>query len=170
MEKFIQRLREDYKEIRFVKAEGFYWSPTDQAVAYNEKDNQASRWVLLHELAHAVLGHQNYETDFELLLMESAAWDTAKKLAKHYKTEIDEDHIQDCLDTYRDWLHRRSTCPTCGNRSLQENARQYSCFNCGTEWQVSASRFCRPYRMIVDHQSIVEEQDQKRKVIKNAFF
>jgi predicted RNA-binding Zn-ribbon protein involved in translation (DUF1610 family) len=60
---------------------------------------------------------------------------------------LNPDHIQDCLDTYRDWLHRRSRCPTCGMHVLQDKSNSYKCFNCGTSWQVSGRRFARPYRL-----------------------
>jgi hypothetical protein len=75
-------------------------------------------------------------------------WEKAKQLAESLNYTIDPDHIQDCLDTYRDWLYQRSTCPTCTNCSLQTNSRTYACFNCGTNWNVSSSRMCRPYRKL----------------------
>jgi hypothetical protein len=104
-------------------------------------------WSLLHEVGHALLDHQSYDSDLELVEMESLAWQKAKEVGVAYGHTIDEDHIQDCIDTYRDWLHQRSACPNCDNRSLQQDARHYKCFNCGQTWAVSASRFCRPYRL-----------------------
>jgi hypothetical protein len=94
-----------------------------------------------------MLGHQTYRSDFELLLLEVAAWDKAKQLAASQGITMDEEHIQDCLDTYRDWLHERSTCPRCGTVSLQASPSEYNCHNCSASWQVSKSRFCRPYRL-----------------------
>jgi hypothetical protein len=79
--------------------------------------------------------------------MEVAAWEYAKELAKRYGVSIDEDHVQDCLDSYRDWLYKRSICPACGTKSIQQDQElQYQCFNCRSMWGVAASRFCRPYR------------------------
>jgi hypothetical protein len=51
------------------------------------------------------------------------------------------------LDTYRDWLYKRSICPTCTAKCLQQgDFVHYRCFNCHTTWRVTASRFCRAYR------------------------
>lgn len=105
-------------------------------------------WALLHEVSHALLGHQTYHTDVELLQLEVAAWARAEQLAADFDIHIEADHIQDCLDTYRDWLHGRSICPTCTTRSLQQSDHHYRCHNCHTSWRVSASRFCRPYRAV----------------------
>jgi len=112
---------------------------------------------MLHELAHATLGHNSYETDFELLLLEVAAWDKAKALARDYGETIDDEHVQDCIDTYRDWLYQRSNCPACSTTSLQESAVSYKCFNCGSSWTVTASRFCRPYRLMAKQQKTPHE-------------
>lgn len=134
--------------VSFKPGKSFYWSPHQQTVVYDASllDQEPGIWSLLHETAHASLGHAIYKTDFELLMMEVAAWEHAKKLAKQLNLKIDEGHVQDCLDTYRDWLHRRSTCPTCGSVGLQHSSSQYNCHNCNTVWQVTTARFCRPYR------------------------
>jgi hypothetical protein len=135
-------------DIKFAPGETFSWSPVKRTVYYDASalDQVTGEWALIHETAHALLGHTNYSDDFNLLTMEVAAWDKAKEIAHTFGATIDEEHIQDCLDTYRDWLHRRSTCPTCGCVSLQYDARNYACYNCNTRWLVSTARFCRPYR------------------------
>lgn len=135
--------------ISFKQAKSFYWSPASKTVHYDSSNTESdcSIWALLHEAAHAKLDHQNYTSDLELLMLEVAAWDEAKRIANNIGIDIDCDHIEDCLDTYREWLHQRSTCPTCGVVSLQEHANLYRCFNCLNDWQVSTSRFCRPYRL-----------------------
>lgn len=108
-------------------------------------------WSLLHETGHALLGHTSYVADIELLKLEVAAWDRAKQLAKELGTSIDENHIQDCLDTYRDWLDKRSICPNCGTKSIQtDKGSKYRCFNCHTTWRVSNNRFGRAYRQTED--------------------
>lgn len=147
----IARLKADFPELVFTVGNTFYWSPEIKQVIYTDKPSYkpVDKWSLLHEASHALLSHYTYHSDFELLLMESEAWHKAEQLAKRYKLEIDSEHIQDCLDTYRDWLHRRSSCPTCGNQSLQSSPVLYGCFNCGTQWRVSEARFCRPYRLRV---------------------
>jgi hypothetical protein len=144
----LSNLKKDYPSISFVEGDVFSWSPKHSSVKYVPhllKADEGS-WTLLHELAHGILGHTNYSTDFELVKMEAAAWQKAKQLSVNYAVSIDEDHIQDCLDTYRDWLHQRSTCPECTNNSLQTDPNTYTCSNCGQSWHVSNARFCRPYR------------------------
>lgn len=151
-EKHITKLLADIQEvipdITLKPSESFYWSPQQKTIAYKENslNKPEGLWSLLHETAHAQLDHHIYKTDFELLMLEVAAWKQAKTLAHELKTTIDENYLQDCLDTYRDWLHRRSTCPTCGNVGLQHSSSEYRCHNCHTSWHVTAARFCRPYR------------------------
>jgi hypothetical protein len=149
MKKLLETLKTDLPSLQFVAGEAFYWSPKDNTINYKlDLENETSVWALLHEVAHCLLQHTTYNSDFELMQLEVAAWHKAEKLAKHYGVTIDPEHIQDCLDTYRDWLHRRSTCPTCGVVSLQKDSQTYQCFNCQTQWHVSNSRFCRPYRRL----------------------
>lgn len=149
MEKFLKQLHKDYPQLKFVVSDQFCWSPSKGEIMYDRDALSAvtAQWSLLHEVGHALLGHVTYKSDLELIELESAAWHKAQSLGKKYGQEISEDHIQDCMDTYRDWLHQRSACPTCDNRSLQQDSRHYKCFNCGQTWSVSSSRFCRPYRL-----------------------
>lgn len=132
----------------FEPSDSFYWSPKNNKVYYINEDSEQNIWSLLHESAHASLEHKSYKSDFELLTMEMKAWQHAKITAINLGIEINEDHIQDCLDTYRDWLHQRSTCPGCSNVCFQSSSNEYRCHNCYTSWQVSNSRFCRPYRSV----------------------
>jgi len=164
MHNLLPKLTADFPGITFRTGATFRWSSKDKRIVYRADFSKepAGLWSLLHEVGHAKLDHSTYQSDFELLQMEVAAWEAARELAQTYGHQIDPDHIQDCLDTYRDWLHRRSTCPTCGVRSLQETARQYACFNCDTRWNVSASRFCRPYRKLQNTKPEVENRKQAR--------
>lgn len=150
MNELLERLSKDYPHIRFVAGDAFFWSPKDSSVTYGQASTrpEIARWSLLHEVSHGILGHTTYRSDFELMELEVEAWQKASRVAKKYGIKIDPEHIQDCLDTYRDWLHRRSTCPTCGTVSIQKDSRTYECFNCGSSWRVSSSRFCRPYRRL----------------------
>ena len=147
MKKFLEQLQKDFPAIDFVAGSSFCWSPQNQRVIYKNSDSEVANWSILHELGHALLAHQSYQSDIELLLLEVAAWAKAKELGIIYGYQIDEDHIQDCIDSYRDWLDARSTCPECTSNGLQIDSRQYSCFNCQLRWQVTNSRFCRPYRL-----------------------
>ncbi len=147
MEKLTAKLQKILPDIHFQQGESFYWSPQHKRITYILENNEHNTWALLHEASHAILDHSTYNSDYELLHLEVAAWDEAKNLAKKYKISIDEDHIQDCLDTYRDWLHQRSTCPSCSTVCFQSSPNEYRCHNCYTVWRVSNSRFCRPYRL-----------------------
>ena len=150
MEKLLASLRRDFPDLAFAPSDIFSWSSRKQTVNYAKvpADPVHAVWSLLHEMGHALLNHTTYQTDFELVKMEAAAWDRAAALGKKYSHIIDVDHIQDCLDTYRDWLYQRSKCPRCTVTSLQKDMHTYSCYNCDTEWRVSRSKLCRPYRLL----------------------
>lgn len=151
MHKVLDSLQASYPELKFTASDQYCWSPESREIMYNKADintfaNEAV-WSLLHETGHALLQHQTYHADIELLRLEVDAWERAKLLARELDIHIDEDHIQDCLDTYRDWLDKRSICPSCNTKSIQNDAQQtYTCYNCHTTWRVTANRFCRVYR------------------------
>jgi len=150
MQKLLSSLQAAYPKLQFTSGATFVWSPETQEVFYKADASGAkARWSLLHETGHALLGHRSYQADIELIKMEMAAWNKAKELAARFGLKINEDHIQDCLDTYRDWLYRRSICPTCTTKCLQQSDyRHYRCHNCHTTWRVTTSRFARPYRAV----------------------
>lgn len=147
LEKLAKILGESYLESEPVPGDTFYWSPEHRTVYY-DKSNKTPEgmWALLHESGHALLQHTQYYTDIELVLMEVAAWETAKNIAAEMHIEVDEDHVQDCLDSYRNWLHKRSLCPDCNLSGVQIDSATYTCIFCHKKWTVSAERFCRPYR------------------------
>jgi hypothetical protein len=148
MEALVNNLRQSFPSLQFTAGPTFYWSPETNEVFYTSKSKEPKHiWSLLHETGHAVLEHTSYKADIELLQLEIAAWEKAKELAASVGIKIDESHIQDCLDTYRDWLYSRSICPTCTTKCLQQSdMAHYRCFNCHTVWGVTPSRFCRAYR------------------------
>ncbi len=155
MTSLLNLLQKDYPLVIFAPADTFYWSPKQKTVFYNPtKTATAAKWALLHELSHALLNHNAYQTDFELLRLEVAAWQKAKDVASTYDIDIDEDHVQDCLDTYRNWLYARSTCPVCTQTGIQVNKQTYQCINCPNQWRVSSSRFCRPYRTLTTKKTL----------------
>lgn len=147
-DKLLNRLRQDFGQLRFRAGPRFCWSPGSGEVIYKQNaSSETAAYSLLHETGHGLLGHNCYQLDFELVAMEVAAWEKARQLAIGYGVALDENHVQDCLDSYRDWLYRRSVCPSCTNKALQvDNKPEYRCFNCQTSWRVAASRFCRTYR------------------------
>ncbi len=146
-DKLIAKLKKLDESITFEPAKSYYWSPKNQTVYYQEGDStEVGQWTLLHEVSHGLLQHTTYESDYELVLLELQAWDHAKKISKKFKIKIDEDHVQDCLDSYRDWQYKRSLCPDCDLGGVQIDQKTYSCLFCRGKWQVSEARFCRPYR------------------------
>lgn len=137
----ILKLQTAYPDFSFVEGRQFSWSPADQTITYNLKEPYAFL-LLLHELSHALLDHREYRRDVELIAMETAAWDEAKKYAKEYGIEVNEDAVQDHLDTYREWLHARSTCPECSATGYQARASLYECPACTHTWRVNEARLC----------------------------
>lgn len=141
MSSLIHKLKTTFTAISFVEAEQFSWSPSEQTVFYNPEAPQASH-LLLHELSHAALGHREYRRDIELVAMETAAWEKAKEYAETYSVRFNEDVIQDHLDTYRDWLHARSSCPNCSANGYQIERFEYECPACSHRWRVNEARLC----------------------------
>lgn len=149
MDELLTNIKQDFPELSFVSGQSYRWSPHENQITYNSSiDDDSSSWALLHELSHALLSHSEYSSDFELLKLEVAAWNKAQTLQNKYHVTINPDHIQNCLDTYREWLYQRSTCPTCNNTCLQTSLNEYRCFNCHSTWKVTIARFCRPYRLM----------------------
>ncbi|HSX45757.1 MAG TPA: hypothetical protein VLG27_02000 [Candidatus Saccharimonadia bacterium] len=148
MVELIQQLKKTFPKLKFKAGPQFSWSPETAEIIYKTGSaSDEAGWSLLHETGHALLDHHNYRADVELLRLEVAAWQKAQELATKFGIRIDEDHIQDCLDTYRDWLYKRSICPDCSAKCLQQDdSTHYRCFNCHKVWRVSSSRFCRAYR------------------------
>ncbi len=148
MPSLLKQLVRDYPQFTFSTSNDFCWSPKGHEILYNpdQLTSRSGPWTLLHELGHAVLDHTTYTSDIELLQLEAGAWTQARLIGTNYGYEISDDYIQDCMDTYRDWLHQRSACPKCQTRSFQQSSTIYQCFNCQHLWSVSGSKFCRPYR------------------------
>jgi hypothetical protein len=129
------------RSLTLKKGELFSWNHAACVITYNPQAENAEAY-LLHEFSHALLEHKEYAQDIELLKMERAAWDKALILASTLNMEIDEDLIESALDTYRDWLHDRSTCPGCGAAGIETSKQQYGCITCHTTWRVNEARDC----------------------------
>lgn len=143
----LPKLEEDFSAFHFMPATEFRWSPDEMTIYYDERAHDDP--TLLHELAHAILDHKDYLKDIGLIELERDAWEYARStLAPSYGVAIEEDIVQDSLDTYRDWLHARSTCPQCGATGLQVRKSDYKCIACNTLWHVNDARFCALRRYI----------------------
>lgn len=117
----------------------FSFNANTKTITYvpDELENQDGALALLHEIAHMRLGHFSYNYDVELLSLEHEAWDETRRLAREMEVEIDEEHIQECLESYDRWLDKRATCPKCGEYSLQKNKNTFGCFACDCHWKVN---------------------------------
>jgi len=136
----LPKLVADYPAFTFTPGNRFAWSPDQATVYYDATDDNPA--LFLHELSHGILGHHDYSQDVELVAMESHAWDKALELAKTYGVTITDETVQDNLDTYRDWLHARSTCPNCEATGYQSGKHSYSCVACTHTWRVNEARIC----------------------------
>lgn len=126
--RLLERLRGDYPQFKFRTGKKFAFRPPRTIVVGPEEPFWGL--LLLHEVSHAILGHSSFKMDVERLKMECEAWEKAKELALKYGVEVDEDEIQDELDTYRDWLHQKSRCPKCGLTRFQTPDSRYHCPRC----------------------------------------
>ena len=124
----LPRIQKDYPEFKFKSGKKYTFRPPRTIIL--GPPEPFSGLLLLHELSHAILGHKTFRLDVERLKMESEAWDKARELADKYNVRINEDLIQDELDTYRDWLHTRSKCKKCGLTCYQTKDGVYHCPRC----------------------------------------
>ena len=137
------KLAEQFSDLDFQEGEDFLWNASTKTVTYatNPTDDPA---LLLHETAHALLNHRGYSRDIELIQIERQAWDYAKsELGPQFGVPISEELVEDSLDSYRTWLHKRSTCPSCGLNGIQESQKTYRCINCRSRWSVNEARTCQ---------------------------
>lgn len=134
----VQHLASTYPDFVFAESAQAHWSPTEQIVYYNSAESHA-QWIILHETAHALLGHRDYSRDIELLAIERDAWQYATEhLAPMLNISIDKDFIETHLDTYRDWIHAKSTCPNCQSTGIEQAKHSYLCIHCNHTWHVNA--------------------------------
>lgn len=146
----VDKLIADYPNIHFIKGDDFYWSPSTQTVFYRSTKTIEDKRTLLHELAHGLLAHESFSRDVLLLGMEREAWSYAhERLAPRYEVYIDDAVIDAALDSYRDWLHRRSRCPQCEMNGVQKNPDTYRCLACAISWHVNDARRCQLRRVTI---------------------
>lgn len=125
---FLNKVRVDYPDFRFVSGKKFAFRPPRTIMVGPEEPNDSL--LLLHELGHAILLHQDYGTDMARLKMERAAWEKARELATVYGVKFDDEMVENELDTYREWLDKKSRCPSCGLTRFQTPDGVYHCPKC----------------------------------------
>lgn len=128
MNDLLMRLQEDFPEFVFKQGEKFAFKPP-RTIVVEPKEPNASL-LLLHELGHALSGHRNFGTGVQRLKMEREAWEKARELCATYGVNYDEEAVETELDTYRDWLDKKSRCPACGLTRFQTSDGQYHCPRC----------------------------------------
>lgn len=133
----LSQLQKDFPVITFRQSTTFYWSPLEKTVFYADPNDVDQ---LFHETGHAVLDHADYSRDITLLEMERDAWGQAAELAQRYGYVIDSSTIENALDSYRNWLHKRSICPKCGMTGIQTSSTTYSCAACLATWHTNDAR------------------------------
>lgn len=136
----LQQLRSSFPDIMFASGDDFRWSPSTKTVYYPAGSTAIA--TLLHETAHASLNHTGYENDIDLIHLERDAWGTTVELGKRFGVVIDNETVEEALDTYRDWLHARSLCPSCHQNGVQTSENTYTCVLCSQEWSVNDARSC----------------------------
>ena len=137
---FLKQLQSDFAEISFVRDKANLWSPQTREIYYRQP---LSKYSILHELGHALQGHTDYTLDIQLLKMEADAWRKAQQLATNYGLKIPAKYINDCMNTYKDWMLSRAKCPDCDLVGLQAaNTLTYNCCNCSLSWSVPLETKC----------------------------
>lgn len=145
----IEQIKNDYPEFKFEYSDSFSWSHEKSTIYYNEKSISNDWPFLLHELAHGLLNHSDYSHAIDLMQIERDAWDYARILSRDHDLEISEELIEQSLDTYREWLHKRSSCPECAAVGLESEHNHYFCLECQLNWIVNDARSCalRRYKL-----------------------
>ena len=71
MHKILESLKKSHPTLRFVASDQYCWSPETGEIMYKKNDEATldndAVWSLLHETGHALLKHQTYHADVELL-------------------------------------------------------------------------------------------------------
>ena len=135
----IEKLRADFPQFNFAAGEDFHWNFETQTIFFTNSPDFETQ--ILHELGHALNSHSDFEMDVELLQMEVEAWQTSREISEKYGIKISDNSVENHLDTYRDWLHKRSLCTNCLVNGFQQSDLSYKCPTCRTVWSVNDSRF-----------------------------
>lgn len=156
-EELVAELKAEYPRLNFRVNKKFSYRPprticyeTDNKICVTEggfEQKKATKYVsdeqknakneqnwyllqLLHELGHALSGHVDFRTDVDRVRMEREAWERARELCEKYEVDYDEEYVEIAMDSYRDWLHRRSRCVKCGETRYQTADGRYHCAFC----------------------------------------
>jgi len=138
-------------EYKCIPGKRFAYNSATKVITYSSKELTSPKGILaiLHEIAHAKLNHESYKYDLEVLKMEEDAWKLARKEAYFRGVDVDEKHIDECLESYREWTSKRATCPKCKTFGLQLNSTHFECINCKANWKVNRRKDKRVMRRLI---------------------
>ncbi|MBR2695430.1 hypothetical protein IKE86_00760 [Candidatus Saccharibacteria bacterium] len=125
---FLDNLKSAYPNFSFKPGRKFLFRPP-KSIFYLES-NENFRLLLLHELAHALLGHFTFNRSLERLTIERDAWAKTRELCETHGVTFDESLAETELDTYRDWVHQKTLCKTCGATCLEISSESLFCPFC----------------------------------------
>ena len=140
-----------YSQHTFLPAAHFSYDAADEVINYFPQalKTNSGKIALLHEISHCELGHFHYVSDLQLYAMEIDAWLLTRKLAKKFNIPVEEDYIDECIESYNQWIEKRGTCPRCSTFCAQKTEVEFECYNCLTCWRVSADPQVRTQRRII---------------------
>ena len=124
----LARLKVDFPDLRFVQGAKFTFRPPQTIIVGPSEPHHSL--LILHELGHALCKHRDFKTGVQRLKMEREAWEKARELCGSYGVFYDEELVESELDTYRDWLDKKSRCPSCGLTRFQAPDGVYHCPRC----------------------------------------
>ena len=127
----LERLSRDYPNLKFVEGARFSFRPP-KTIVIGPDEGEKTPMLLFHELGHALSKKYSYALKIERLKIEVAAWQAGKEAYQKYPElpPWDDEFVEDALDTYRDWLHNKSICKTCGLTMYQTPDKSWLCPFC----------------------------------------
>lgn len=132
---FLETLKSEFPNFSFKPGRKFLFRPK-KSIFYLE-DNENFRLLLLHELAHALLGHFSFETSLDRLKIERDAWDKTRSLCADFNVPFLEEVAEAELNSYRDWLHQKTLCKTCGLSCIEVDSESLFCPFCQKTYKKS---------------------------------
>ena len=122
------KVRQDHPGLRFRRGVKFLFRPPRTIVLGPEEPGDDL--IFMHELGHALSGHRDFRTNIERMRCECEAWEKARELCGKYGVTFDEDFAETELESYRNWLDKKSRCPICGLTRFQTPDGAFHCPKC----------------------------------------